>query len=90
VVIERELGRPMDELFDEFDREPAAAASLGQVHRDVVDGRQVAAKVLRPGVEELVALDLDIGFTLLFWLNILFSMRWKSIAEREITWCPVF
>ena len=71
-VIERELGRPVDEVFGEFEREPAAAASLGQVHRAVVDGRQVVVKVLRPGVEELVALDLDIGFTLLFWLNVLF------------------
>ena len=71
-VIERELGRPVDEVFDEFDREPAAAASLGQVHEAVVDGRQVVVKVLRPGVEEVVALDLDIGFSLLFWLNVLF------------------
>ena len=71
-VIERELGRPVDEVFDEFEREPAAAASLGQVHGAVIDGRQVVVKVLRPGVEEVVALDLDIGFTLLFWLNVLF------------------
>ena len=71
-VIERELGRPVGEVFDEFEREPAAAASLGQVHGAVIDGRQVVVKVLRPGVEELVALDLDIGFTLLFWLNVLF------------------
>ena len=71
-VIERELGRPVDEVFDEFEREPAAAASLGQVHEAVIDGRQVVVKVLRPGVEEVVALDLDIGFTLLFWLNVLF------------------
>ena len=71
-VIERELGRPVDEVFDEFEREPAAAASLGQVHEAVIDGRQVVVKVLRPGVEEVVALDLDIGFTVLFWLNVLF------------------
>ena len=71
-VIERELGRPVDEIFDEFDRKPAAAASLGQVHEAVVEGRQVVVKVLRPDVEEVVAIDLDIGFTLLFWLNVLF------------------
>ena len=71
-VIESELGRPVDEVFDEFERESFAAASLGQVHGAVVDGRQVVVKVLRPGVEELVALDLDIGLTLLFWLNVLF------------------
>ena len=71
-VIEQELGQPVDDVFDEFEREPVAAASLGQVHRAVVDGREVAVKVLRPGVEELVALDLDISLRLLFWLNVLF------------------
>jgi predicted unusual protein kinase regulating ubiquinone biosynthesis (AarF/ABC1/UbiB family) len=71
-VVEQELGRPVDDVFDAFEREPTAAASLGQVHGAVVNGRQVVVKVLRPGVEEVVALDLDIGFTLLFWLNVLF------------------
>ncbi|HZD04262.1 MAG TPA: AarF/ABC1/UbiB kinase family protein, partial [Longimicrobiales bacterium] len=52
--------------------EPVAAASLGQVHEAMVDGHTVVVKVLRPGVEETVALDLDISFRLLFWLNILF------------------
>lgn len=71
-VIEEELGMPLSEAFDDFNREPLAAASLGQVHRAVVRGRQVVVKVLRPGVEETVALDLDISFTVLYWLNILF------------------
>ena len=71
-LLEEDLGRSVDEAFDEFEREPMAAASLGQVHGAVVAGRDVVVKVLRPGVEELVALDLDIGFTLLYWLNILF------------------
>ena len=71
-VIERELGGRVDALFQEFDREAIAAASLGQVHQARVDGREVVVKVLRPGVEELVALDLDISFRILFWLNVLF------------------
>ena len=71
-VIESELEAKVDDLFQDFQREPVAAASLGQVHRARVDGRDVVVKVLRPGVEQLVALDLDISFRFLFWLNILF------------------
>jgi len=71
-VIEAELGAPIEELFEDFQEEPDATASLGQVHRAKVDGEDVVVKVLRPGVEEAIALDLDISFRLLFWLNILF------------------
>ncbi|MEM7415991.1 MAG: AarF/UbiB family protein [Gemmatimonadota bacterium] len=71
-VIERELQAPVVELFEDFDDTPLAAASLGQVHAARVDGRDVVVKVLRPGVEASVALDLDISFRLLFWVNILF------------------
>jgi predicted unusual protein kinase regulating ubiquinone biosynthesis (AarF/ABC1/UbiB family) len=71
-VIEEELGKPVAELFESFQHEPMAAASLGQVHPAVANGREVVVKVLRPGVEETVALDLDISFSLLYWLNILF------------------
>ncbi|HSC31214.1 MAG TPA: AarF/UbiB family protein [Gemmatimonadaceae bacterium] len=70
-VIVRELGKPLSELFDRFDEEPLAAASLGQVHRASLGGREVAVKVLRPGVEEMVAVDLDAAFRILYYLNIL-------------------
>jgi len=71
-VVEEELEQPLDELFQDFDREPMAAASLGQVHPARVNGQEVVIKVLRPGVEEEVARDLDISFRILFWLNVLF------------------
>ena len=71
-VVEEELGTPVNRAFQEFQRRPLAAASLGQVHSARVDGREVVVKVLRPGVEDTVAMDLDISFRLLFWLNILF------------------
>ena len=63
-VVERELGRAPDELFVEWDPEPIAAASIGQVHRAVAvdpqDGREraVAVKVQYPGVADAIDADL--------------------------------
>ncbi|MDY7225849.1 ABC1 kinase family protein [Hyalangium rubrum] len=59
-VIRQELGAAPEALFREFDREPLAAASLGQVHRAVLeDGRPVAVKVQYPGVADSLHGDLD-------------------------------
>lgn len=71
-VIEREYGEPLESRLEAFDDTPLAAASLGQVHRGRVQGKEVVVKVLRPGVEAIVALDLDLSFRILFWLNVLF------------------
>ncbi len=57
-VVEAELGAPLDELFDDFTPTPIAAASIGQVHRAVLDGQPVAVKVRYPGVRESVDSDL--------------------------------
>ncbi|HEX9770657.1 MAG TPA: AarF/UbiB family protein [Kiloniellales bacterium] len=100
-TVERELGRPIDELFSRFEDAPVSAASIAQVHFAVVrdaggppedagvsrapgpsaassdaageagpvaavedwSGREVAVKVLRPGVEQAFARDLDLLYT---------------------------
>ncbi|MDZ7729472.1 MAG: AarF/UbiB family protein [Dehalococcoidia bacterium] len=59
-VLEEELGAPPEEVFASFEREPFAAASLGQVHRATLhDGRDVAVKVQYPGVAEAIDHDLS-------------------------------
>lgn len=55
--VERELGRSLDSLFSTFG-EPVAAASIAQAHdATLIDGRRVAVKVLRPGIEQRVDSD---------------------------------
>lgn len=60
-IVERELGRPVHELFSEFDEAPLAAASIGQVHAArLFDGTSVVVKVQRPGIEPIIQADLNI------------------------------
>ena len=56
-AVESSYGQPIAALFERFEREPLAAASLGQVHRAQWRGRDVVVKVLRPGIAPLVAAD---------------------------------
>ena len=59
--IESALGRPIAELFAEFDDAPIAAASIAQVHRArLFSGEEVAVKVRRPGLEQVIGTDLEI------------------------------
>jgi ubiquinone biosynthesis protein len=59
-IIEDELGVRISKLFDTFDREPLAAASLGQVHRATLrGGRRVAVKVQRPDIRQRIMDDLE-------------------------------
>jgi predicted unusual protein kinase regulating ubiquinone biosynthesis (AarF/ABC1/UbiB family) len=56
--VSQELGRPCDEVFQNFSEEPLAAASLGQVHTATYKGKKVAIKVQRAGLKELFDVDL--------------------------------
>jgi predicted unusual protein kinase regulating ubiquinone biosynthesis (AarF/ABC1/UbiB family) len=59
-VVQRELGGPPEDVFEEWDPVPIASASIGQVHRAITrDGRAVAVKVQYPGVGDAIRHDLD-------------------------------
>ncbi|CAI0428821.1 unnamed protein product [Linum tenue] len=57
-IVEEELGAPVEDIFERFDYEPIAAASLGQVHRARLKGQEVVLKVQRPGLKDLFDIDL--------------------------------
>ncbi len=60
-VVEEELGKPIGEIFSEFEKKPIASASIGQVHRaKLKDGRSVVVKVQKPGAERQIKQDLEI------------------------------
>jgi len=60
-VIEEDLGNSIERLFLEFEREPVAAASIGQVHKAVLpNGKTVAVKVQRPGAPRQIEADLGL------------------------------
>ncbi|HYE48243.1 MAG TPA: 2-polyprenylphenol 6-hydroxylase [Azospirillaceae bacterium] len=67
-IIEQELGRPVPALFQAFDDDAVAAASIAQVHFAVTaEGREVAVKVLRPGIEVAFRRDIDLMYWLADW-----------------------
>lgn len=60
-VLEEELGKPIEQVFSVLERKATAAASLGQVHKAtlVATGEQVAVKIQRPHIDQLVQTDLS-------------------------------
>jgi ubiquinone biosynthesis protein len=73
--VEKELKKPLHEVFPTFEEVPVASASLGQVHfATLSNGEKVAVKVFRPGVDKLIEIDLDILLEL------------ATVAEKRTDW----
>lgn len=80
-AIEESLGARPQELFGTFERIPLASASIGQVHAaTLLDGRGVVVKVRKPGVKELVEIDLDI----LTSLAATSTKRFPAMADYDV------
>ncbi len=83
-LVERAFGRPIEAVFSSFDAEPVASASIAQVHFAVLkDGREVAVKVLRPGMLKVIDQDLSLLHLLARWVERL-SADGKRLKPREV------
>lgn len=85
-IIEEDLGKPIDEVFKDFQLQPLAAASIGQVHvawlRD--NGKKVAIKVQRPTIIEAFRKDLSIingYFAIIKFFRIMPNFRWDDMYD---------
>jgi ubiquinone biosynthesis protein len=78
-TVETELGAPLPELFASFNETPIAAATIAQVHEATTqDGRHVAVKVQRPGLEAMIATDIT-ALTYLVSLGERFFPRLRAL-----------
>jgi ubiquinone biosynthesis protein len=83
-LVERAYKRPIEAVFASFDAEPVASASIAQVHFAVLkDGREVAVKVLRPGMLAVIDDDLSILRQLARWVERL-SADGKRLKPRQV------
>jgi len=77
-IVETSLGKPVTELFDDFDQTPLASASIAQVHTArLKDGRAVVVKVLRPGIDRVIRRDIALMYTIAR-----LATRYSSEARR--------
>jgi ubiquinone biosynthesis protein len=95
-IIQRELGAPVEEVFESFDPLPLGSASIGQVHRAVLlDGRVIAVKVQRPEAPGRVESDLELMREFAGFLDRRFGRRifvdvrglvveFESVIRREL------
>jgi predicted unusual protein kinase regulating ubiquinone biosynthesis (AarF/ABC1/UbiB family) len=86
-VIEEELGLPPERAFGQWDPEPIAAASIGQVHRAIThDGRAVAVKVQYPGIAATIAADLgNVALLRRMLRSCCRSCRWPGTCASRTT-----
>ncbi len=83
--IEEEYKKPMNEMFDIFEKEPIFSASLGQVHIASIKGEKLVVKVLRPGVRKRVELDLSALKTMERMFRMIMGDDFAFMAQKIIS-----
>jgi ubiquinone biosynthesis protein len=86
-IIETELGKPINTIFAHFSNEPIAAASVAQVHlARLLNGEEVAVKILRPGIEDVIKEDLNMFKYMISTMNFVKSnlkgLNFRGIVEE--------
>lgn len=83
-IIEKAFGRPIAQIFESFERQPVASASIAQVHfATLPGGREVAVKVLRPNMLPAIEKDLALMHMMAGWVEGL-SADGKRLKPREV------
>ena len=84
VLIEKSYGKPINRIFKKFSKEPIASASVAQVHfAELLNGQEVAVKILRPNINK--AVDKDIKLLRIFaWLLELMWSDGKRLRPQEV------
>jgi len=89
-IIRGEFGRNVEEIFSSFEPEPFGSASIGQVHDAVLhDGRRVAVKVQRPGIDALLMCDIALMYRfsrLLDLTHLLGGTRSREVIDELARW----
>ncbi|TXH71744.1 MAG: ubiquinone biosynthesis regulatory protein kinase UbiB [Thiothrix sp.] len=90
-LIEKAYGRPVTEVFQHFETDPMASASIAQVHAaQLWDGKEVVVKVLRPGIEKVIRQDIAVMYLLAelvqrYWKDARRLRPVEIVAEYEKT-----
>lgn len=90
-ILDAAYGKSVNDVFERFDFEPLAAASIAQVHSAALPGgREVVVKLLRPGVRQLIEQDLDVLYAIAnladrYWVNSRRLRPIEVVAEYEKT-----
>lgn len=84
-TIEKELGKSVDQIFDDFTPEPVAAASIAQVHKAILqNGDIVAVKILRPNIEEEYRKNIEALYSLSSIAKHLVPEQYKRFKAKEL------